>query len=77
MQFLPGLYANTRWKKTFDILPLDPDVSNWKSTLDIDDSGLKKAKSSYDRTLKIVGDGMEKASEYLEESKTKRMEQYE
>lgn len=64
-------------KKTFDILPLDPDVSNWKSTLDIDDSGLKKAKSSYDRTLKIVGDGMEKASEYLEESKTKRMEQYE
>jgi hypothetical protein len=39
----------------------------------ISDETAKKAKDSYDRTMKIVGDGLEECQKFLENSRNVRL----
>lgn len=52
-------------KTVYDILPLDKAVTDWKTAFKLTDSTLTQANDSYDRTMKIVGSGLEKIEAYL------------
>ena len=52
-------------KKVYDILPLDDQIEDWKTQLDLTDNTLEKAEASYDRTMEIVGEGLKEVQEYL------------
>ena len=52
-----------RWE--YNILPLDKEITDWKTQFDLNDTGLKKCNESYDRTMAIVGEGMTTVNEYL------------
>ena len=52
-----------KWE--YNILPLDKEITDWKTQFDLNDTGLKKCNESYDRTMAIVGEGMTAVSEYL------------
>ena len=52
-------------KKIYDILPLDTNIPDWQSQFDLTDNGLKNAQESYDRTMEIVGEGLQEVQEYL------------
>ena len=51
--------------KAYMILPLDDQIEDWQTAFQLSDSGLKNAKASYERTIKIVGEGMTKVNDYL------------
>lgn len=53
---------NAKW--VFQIIPLDLKVSDWKG-FDLNDNTLAQAKASYERTMKLVGEGLNKAREKL------------
>ena len=53
-------------KVVYDILPLDKDVQDWKTQLDLTDNSLAKAEASYDRTMAIVGEGLQEVQAYLD-----------
>ena len=55
-----------RWE--YNILPLDKQVESWKTRFDMTDSALASAQASYDRTMAIVGEGMETVETYLKEN---------
>ena len=52
-------------KKAYMILPLDDKLEDWKTAFSLSDSGLKNAKASYERTVKITGEGMTKVNTWL------------
>lgn len=52
-------------KKVYQIIPLDIKVDDWKQAFDLTDSSESSARASYERTMKIVGEGLEKVTEYL------------
>ena len=52
-------------KDVYDIYPLDPQIEDWKTQMDMKDSTEKQARESYDRTMKIVGEGLEQIQNYL------------
>jgi len=47
-------------KLVYQIVPLDLAVADWKS-FKLTDATLKEAKASYNRTLKLVGEGLNAA----------------
>ena len=49
----------------YNIMPLDDSVSDWYAQLQLTDSMYKNCKASYDRTMAIVGSGMEEVDAYL------------
>ena len=49
----------------YNILPLDKDITDWKSAFNLTDSTLAGCEASYDRTMAIVGAGMEAVDAYL------------
>lgn len=57
-----------KWE--YNILPLDKDITDWKTQFDLNDTGLKKCNDSYDRTMAIVGSGMEEVNAYLKQNTT-------
>jgi hypothetical protein len=59
-----NLHSNTG-KTVYDILPLDQAVTDWKTAFTLTDSTLTQANNSYDRTMKIVGAGLEKINAFL------------
>ncbi len=59
-------------RTAYHILPLDKNIGDWKGTFQISDSVCKQAEESYNRTMKIVGSGMEKAQTYLAQAKLQR-----
>ena len=60
-------------KKEYNILPLDPETQDdWKSLYNMNDTNMNNALKSYDRTLAIVGGGMEKVQSYLQQKKLDR-----
>ena len=69
VQVLPlwvNLYTSTTTgKNVYDILPLDKAVTDWKTAFTLTDSTLTQANNSYDRTMKIVGAGLEKINAFL------------
>lgn len=58
--------SSTTGKAVYDILPLDKEVTDWKTAFKLTNSTLTQANNSYDRTMKIVGGGLEKIEAYLE-----------
>ena len=61
-----NLYTSTATgKAVYDILPLDKAVTDWKTAYTLTDSTLSQAEKSYDRTMKIVGTGLQKINEFL------------
>ncbi len=63
-------------KNVYDILPLDKSVEDWKSAWDLSDTNLKHAQESYDRTMALVGEGLEKIQTYLTQAKQARLEAF-
>jgi poly-gamma-glutamate synthesis protein (capsule biosynthesis protein) len=61
-----NLYTSTTTgKDVYDILPLDKMQEDWKTAFSLTDSALTNAEASYDRTMKIVGSGLDKVNQYL------------
>ena len=61
-----NLYTSrTTGKLVYDILPLDKSVEDWKTAYTLSDATLTKAQASYDRTMAIVGAGLESINAYL------------
>ena len=61
----------------YHILPLDASrMDDWKTLLDLTDGTLNSATRSYNRTMGIVGEGLEKAKQYLAEAKELREANY-
>ena len=64
----------TNGVKEYNVLPLDMrKESQWKDMFHINDATAKKAKESYDRTMKIVGDGLEECQKFLETTRNVRL----
>lgn len=61
--------ANAQGKWIYPILPLDKQIEDWKTQFDLTDTMLKNAQASHDRTMAIVGSGMQQAKEYLAQQK--------
>lgn len=59
-------------QKTYTILPLDEDVTDWAAAFSIDTSTYSSAEASYARTMKLVGDGLSQAQTALAEAKEER-----
>ena len=52
------------WTDQFIVMPLDRDTADWQAALGINDATLQECKNSYDRTMGIVGAGLEEANAY-------------
>ena len=52
-------------KVVYDILPLDDQLEDWKTQFKLTDNSLTKAQDSYNRTMKIVGTGLQTVQDYL------------
>ena len=52
-------------RREYNILPLDKEIEDWHQ-LGLTDATLTKAEASYDRTMSIVGSGMEEVDAYLQ-----------
>ncbi len=52
-----------RWE--YNILPLDKQITDWKTQFHLSDAGLKQCNASYERTMAIIGAGMEDVTSYL------------
>ncbi len=50
--------------RKYYILPLDTQVEDWQTAFDLTDETLQKARASYDRTMALVGPGLEMAQQY-------------
>ena len=70
-------HRNDDGKDEYNILPLD-DVSrdSWREKYGLDDKTTKSCTDSYDRTMEIVGEGIEQANEYLDQEKVEREAYY-
>ena len=58
--------SSSTGKNVYEIYPLDDQIEDWKTQMDLTDSTEKKARESYDRTMKILGEGMEQIDAYLD-----------
>ena len=62
--------------KEYNILPLDDSrTEEWREIFDLNDNTLGFATKSYDRTMGIIGEGLEQCQTWLEEYKA-QIEQY-
>ena len=55
------------WKgsNSYRIIPLDTEVADWGTAFNLGSSSVESAKASYDRTMKLVGEGIRESNEYL------------
>lgn len=61
-----NLHYNTETTHNeYNILPLDKEITDWKTAFNLTDSTLAGCEASYDRTMAIVGSGMEAVDAYL------------
>ena len=64
-------------QKEYPIIPLDASLrEQWQSLFNLTDANLAAAEKSYDRTLSIVGEGLEVCKAYLEQAKADREQYY-
>ena len=72
-----NMYNNENHKREYNILPLDDSRrEEWMEMYDLTETSLKKASESYDRTMKIVGEGLTASNDYLAQQKEQREAQY-
>ena len=63
--------------KEYNILPLaDSTREQWRETFHLNDNTMGFAERSYDRTMGIVGEGLEACQTYLAQAKTDRENYY-
>ena len=63
--------------KEYNILPLDDSRrEEWRELFNLNDNTIGFAEKSYDRTMGIVGEGLEACQTYLEQAKTDREAYY-
>lgn len=63
--------------KEYNILPLDYDrLDEWQTMFNLTDALYGSAQKSYDRTMGIVGEGLEECRTYLEQAKADREAYY-
>ena len=53
------------FKTAYEIIPLDRGVEDWKSTFTLTENEYAQAQRSYERTMSIVGKGLEQAQATL------------
>ncbi len=58
-------YNASTGRQEYNILPLDSEIEDWQGQMGLSDSTLASAKSSYDRTVAITGEGMAEVDAYL------------
>ena len=52
-------------KTAYEIIPLDREVEDWKTAFTLSDGEFEQAQRSYERTMSIVGEGMEQVQTAL------------
>ncbi len=62
-------YSGNKWIHT--ILVMDDTVEDWKAAMELTDAQLQSCQNSYNRTMKIVGEGLEQANEYYKANQEK------
>lgn len=68
---------NNKSPVEYNILPLDQDtVDDWQEKYDLSEATFNAAQRSYERTMEIVGEGLEASQEYLAEQKEQREADY-
>ncbi len=50
-----------------EIIPLDTQIEDWKTQFGLDDEMLQETLESYDRTMAILGSGLQQVTEYLDQ----------
>lgn len=72
-----NMHNNQRGKTEYNILPLDMEVKEqWQSLFNLDASTVKKAEESWNRTMEILGAGIEEVKTYLSQEKEDREAYY-
>jgi poly-gamma-glutamate synthesis protein (capsule biosynthesis protein) len=72
-----NMYRNENDKTVYAILPLEEERrEEWAELFDLPGAILTAAENSYDRTMKIVGEGLSQCQTYLEQQKLAREQYY-
>ena len=59
------------------MIPLYADQKDqWQTQFSLNDEALRKANASYDRTMKIVGEGLTQIQDFLSQEKADREQYY-
>lgn len=61
---------STSGRLEYNILPLDKEIEDWKTQFNLTDETLAAALASYDRTIAIVGPGLQAVNDYLSSQPT-------
>ncbi len=64
LPFWVWMHYDEDWNKLYQLMPLDDQIEDWQNQFGVDDDVLKKLQDSYDRTMALVGEGIEEAQEY-------------
>ena len=64
LPFWVWMHYDEDWNKLYQLMPLDDQIEDWQNQFGVDDDVLKKLQDSYDRTMALVGEGIEAAQQY-------------
>ena len=53
-------------KKAYEIIPLDRSITDWKAAFTLTEEEYAEAEKSYERTMSIVGEGLEQVRQTLD-----------
>ena len=53
-------------KKAYEIIPLDRSITDWKNAFTLTEEEYAEAEKSYERTMSIVGEGLEQVRQTLD-----------
>ena len=71
------MHRNDEGRREYNILPLENACRDqWQSMFSLSDSTLQSAVASYDRTMELVGAGLEASNSYLSQRKEQRDADY-
>ena len=64
LPFWVWMHYDADWNKLYQLMPLDDQIEDWQTQFGVDDAVMKKLQESYDRTMALVGEGIEEAQKY-------------
>lgn len=64
LPFWVWMHYDADWNKLYQLMPLDDQIEDWQTQFGVDNDVLKKLQDSYDRTMALVGEGIEEAQAY-------------